>query len=107
MLRGGMIDGRSVLPPDWIDNANRRSFAFDAETNRYGATGYGYSWWIDPDGAMVAVGFAGQSLYVNRKAGAVIVTLSCQPQPPYSAAYDVDLRAEYHAFKDAVLEEIG
>lgn len=107
MLRGGMIDGRSVLPPDWIDNANRRSFAFDAETNRYGATGYGYSWWIDPDGAMVAVGFAGQSLYVNRKAGAVIVTLSCQPQPPYSAAYDVDLRAEYHAFKDAVLAEIG
>ena len=34
-----------------------------------------------------------------RKHKIVIVTLSCQPQPPYSAAYDVDLQAEYHAFK--------
>ena len=56
--------------PDWIESAGRRSFTFNSETNRYGATGYGYSWWIDPDNSMVAVGFAGQSLYVNRKAGA-------------------------------------
>ena len=80
---------------------------FDPATNRYGATGYGYSWWIDPDGSMVAVGFAGQSLYVNRKDKVVIVTLSCQPQPPYSAAYGVDLQAEYHAFKEAVVAELG
>lgn len=107
LLRDGVIDGTPVLPADWIDSANRRAFAFDSETNRYGATGYGYSWWIDPDGSMVAVGFAGQSLYVNRKARVVIVTLSCQPQPPYSAAYSVDLQAEYHAFKNAVLAELG
>jgi CubicO group peptidase (beta-lactamase class C family) len=106
LLRGGVIDGKPVLPPDWIESAGRRAFVFDSETNRYGATGYGYSWWIDPDGSMAAVGFAGQSLYVNRKAGVVIVTLSCQPQPPYSAAYGVDLQAEYHAFKNAVLAEL-
>ena len=107
LLRGGVIDARPVLPPDWIENAGRRSFTFSPDTNRYGATGYGYSWWIDPDDSMVAVGFAGQSLYVNRKAGVVIVTLSCQPQPPYAASYNVDLKAEYHAFKDAVLAECG
>jgi CubicO group peptidase (beta-lactamase class C family) len=107
LLRGGVIGGRPVLPPDWIESANRHSFTFDSETNRYGATGYGYSWWIDPDGSMVAVGFAGQSLYVNRKAKVVIVTLSCQPQPPYSAVYSVDLKAEYHAFKYAVMAEFG
>ena len=56
---------------------------------------------------MVAVGFAGQSLYVNRKSKVVIVTLSCQPQPPYSAAYGVDLQTEYHAFKNAVLAACG
>ena len=56
---------------------------------------------------MVAVGFAGQSLYVNRKSNVVIVTLSCQPQPPYSAAYDVDLQSEYHAFKNAVIAVCG
>ena len=107
LLRDGVIDHTPVLPADWIENAGRRAFVFDSETNRYGATGYGYSWWIDPDGSMVAVGFAGQSLYVNRKAKVVIVTLSCQPQPPYSESYRVDLKAEYHAFKNAVLAELG
>ena len=107
LLRNGVIDGAPVLPPDWIENAGRPTFRFDPATNRYGATGYGYSWWIDPDGSMVAVGFAGQSLYVNRKDKVVIVTLSCQPQPPYSAAYGVDLQAEYHAFKEAVVAELG
>ena len=106
LLANGVIDNAPVLPPDWIENAGRRSFVLDAETNRYGATGYGYSWWIDPDGSVVAVGFAGQSLYVNRKDKVVIVTLSCQPQPPYSASYSVDLKAEYHAFKNAVLAEL-
>ena len=103
LLRNGVIDGTSVLPADWIDNAGHPAFVLDPETNRYGATGYGYSWWIDPDGSMVALGFAGQALYVNRKAGVVIVTLSCQPQPPYAASCGVDLKAEQHLFKDAVL----
>lgn len=107
LLRNGIIDGRSVLPADWIDNAGRPSFAFDPGTNRYGATGYGYSWWIDPDGAMVAVGFAGQSLYINRRKKLVIVTLSCQPQPPFAASYAVDLKAEYYAFRDAVVAQLG
>lgn len=103
LLRNGVIDGTSVLPADWIDSASHPAFVLDPDTNRYGATGYGYSWWIDPDGSMVALGFAGQALYVNRKAGVVIVTLSCQPQPPYAASYGVDLKAEQHLFKDAVL----
>jgi CubicO group peptidase (beta-lactamase class C family) len=107
LLRNGAIDGTPVLPPGWIESAGRPAFVLDPETNRYGASGYGYSWWIDPDGSMVALGFAGQALYVNRKAGIVIVTLSCQPQPPYAAGYGVDLKAEQHLFKDAVLAEVG
>lgn len=106
LLRNGVIDSAPVLPSDWIENAGRASFDLDPETNRYGATGYGYSWWIDPDGSMVAVGFAGQSLYVNRKDRVIIVTLSCQPQPPFSASYTVDLKTEQRAFKDAVLAEL-
>jgi len=107
LLRGGVIDGESILPPGWIESAARRAFSFAADTNRYGATGYGYSWWIDPDDSMAAVGFAGQSLYVNRNENVVIVTLSCQPQPPYDAAYTVDLKVEYHAFKNAVIEALS
>ena len=107
LQRNGAIDNTPVLPPDWIDQAGSAAFDLDPNQNRYGATGYGYSWWIDPDGSMVAVGFAGQSLYVNRKAKIVIVTLSCQPQPPFSSSYAVDLKSEYHAFKQAVLTELS
>jgi CubicO group peptidase (beta-lactamase class C family) len=107
LLRNGVINGAPVLPPDWIESAGHPAFVLDPETNRYGARGYGYSWWIDPDGSMVALGFAGQALYVNRNAGVVIVTLSCQPQPPYAASYGVDLKAEQHLFKDAVLAAVG
>jgi Beta-lactamase class C and other penicillin binding proteins len=105
LLRNGVIDGTAVLPSDWVESAGRPSFTFGPDTNRYGATGYGYCWWIDPDESMVALGFAGQALYINRKERVVIVTLSCQPQPPYAAAYSVDLKAEQQAFKEAVLKE--
>lgn len=103
LLQGGLIAGESVLPKGWLDAAGARVFALDPSTNTYGADGYGYSWWIDPDGAMVASGFAGQTLYVNRKANVVIVTLSCHPQPPFAASYSMDVKAERFGFKDAVL----
>jgi len=106
LLRNGLIDGERILPDGWLDAAGSRIFSLDPATNSYGADGYGYSWWIDPDGAMVAVGFAGQTLYVNRQAGVVIVTLSCQPQPPFAATYDVDVKAERFAFKKAVLDSL-
>jgi CubicO group peptidase (beta-lactamase class C family) len=106
LLAGGLIGGERVLPEGWLDAAGARAFALDPDSNSYGADGYGYSWWIDPDGAMVAVGFAGQTLYVNRQANVVIVTLSCQPQPPFAAGYGVDLKAERRAFKDAVLKAL-
>ncbi|HVY17911.1 MAG TPA: serine hydrolase [Rhodopila sp.] len=106
LLQGGQIDDTPVLPAGWLDEAASRAFTLDPATNSYGANGYGYSWWIDPDGAMVAVGFAGQTLYINRRAGIVIVTLSCHPQPPFAASYGIDVKAERAAFKDAVLASI-
>lgn len=87
--------------------AGRPHFDLDPAANSYGATGYGYSWWIGPDGAMVAAGFAGQSIYVHRAARVVIVTLACWPQPPYAAACGIDFGAERRAFHQAVLEALG
>ena len=94
--------GGDILPAGWVEEAARPAFALDPATNSYGATHYGYSWWLDPDGAMVAVGFAGQSLYVNRAAEVVIVTLSCWPQPPH-VTDAVDRKAERLSFRAAVL----
>ncbi|SFJ76438.1 CubicO group peptidase, beta-lactamase class C family [Bosea sp. OK403] len=106
LLGGGVIAGEPILPEGWLDAAGSRVFALDPATNSYGADGYGYSWWIDPDGAMVASGFAGQTLYVNRRENVVIVTLSCHPQPPFAASYGMDFKAERFAFKRAVLDQL-
>ncbi|WP_158743556.1 serine hydrolase [Acidisphaera sp. L21] len=94
--------GAGVLPSSWTEDANRTSFALDPAQNSYRASGYGYSWWLDKDGAMVAVGFSGQSLYINRARGLVIATLSCWPQPPHDTAYATDFSAERLAFRAAV-----
>lgn len=102
ILQDGIVAGEPILRPGWVDEAGRAVFPLAPEENAYGAVGYGHSWWIDPDGAMVAVGFAGQSLYIHREKRLVIVTLSCQPQPPYAAAYATDPTAERRAFQGAV-----
>lgn len=101
-----ILDGGPILPDFWLDEANSRHFQLNPAENSWGANGYGYSWWIDPDGAMVAVGFAGQSLYINRARRLVIATLSAWPQPPYAAAYGIDFPAQRQAFKQAIIDAL-
>jgi CubicO group peptidase (beta-lactamase class C family) len=103
ILDDGVVNGRRILPEGWVAEAGRRHFTLDPASNSYGADGYGYSWWIDPDGAMVAVGFAGQSIYVNRAAQTVVATLGCWPQPPYDQAFGINFKKERRAFLRAVL----
>ncbi|MFC7693520.1 serine hydrolase domain-containing protein [Paeniroseomonas aquatica] len=101
-----LAGGGDILPMGWVEQAARPAFALDPAQNSYGATGYGFSWWIDPNGAMVAVGFAGQTLYVNRAAEVVIVTLSCWPQPPH-VTDGIDRKAERLAFCAAVVAALS
>jgi CubicO group peptidase (beta-lactamase class C family) len=107
ILEDGVVRDRRILPEGWVAQAGCRHFALDPATNSYGADGYGFSWWIDPDGSMVAVGFAGQSIYVNRAARTVVVTLACWPQPPFAAAYRMNFAAERRAFHDGVLAALN
>jgi CubicO group peptidase (beta-lactamase class C family) len=104
ILDGGRVGQDAVLLENWVEDAARPAFTLDPSQNSYGATGYGYSWWLDESGAMVAVGFAGQSLFIHPAEELVIVTLSCQPQPPYAGAYGIDMKAERRAFQRAVIE---
>ena len=104
LLGDGVVGGRRLLPPDWLDQAGSIQFPLDPAQNSYKAVGYGYSWWIGRRGEMAAVGFAGQSICADRRLGVVIVTLSCWPQPPFAAAYDVDYAAERQAFNGAVVD---
>lgn len=102
----GTVNGRRILPETWLDEAGRRHFAVEPTMNSFGATGYGYSWWIPAEGGMAAVGFAGQSLVIDRRTGSVIVTLACRPQPPFDAAYGIDFKTEVTAFRQALLRSL-
>lgn len=107
LLDDGRIDGAPALPENWVADSATRAFVLNPADNSFGATGYGYSWWLDDDGAMAAVGFAGQSLVIDRARDMVTVTLSARPQPPYAAAYGIDFRAERAAFQQALNAHLG
>ena len=74
ILNGGRVAETQVVPEDWIDASTRPS----AKTEP-GKIGYGYQWWI-PQGAheteYLGRGIYGQYLYIDEKAGVVIVVTS-------------------------------
>ena len=82
MLGNGTIDGRRLLPDDWIREATApRPF-------NGGQLDYGYMWWPVPapdgsftQGAFSARGIFGQYTYVNPAEDIVIVVLSARSKP--------------------------
>ena len=63
-LHGGRLpDGTGVLPPDWMRESTAPSASYD---------GYGYLWWLNPDGSFEARGVFGQVIHVNPQHDLVI-----------------------------------
>ena len=71
MLGGAQIDGKPVLPEDWIAAATTRQ----ADIGRPGK-GYGYQWWTDDDGSFAAQGIFGQGIFIDPKRKLVIASNS-------------------------------
>lgn len=106
----GIANGQRVLPEGWVDAAGDRAFHFSEEylqqTPRWQSSrlnGYGYSWWIDQDGAMIAHGFAGQRIYIHHEERLCMVTLAAFPQAAYTGPAEHDHYAEMTAWTDAVI----
>jgi hypothetical protein len=67
----GWIDGRQVVPEDWIEESTSPQ-----ATTAPGAIGYGYQWWIPRQprpGEVLGRGVYGQYLYIDRIRDVVIV----------------------------------
>jgi CubicO group peptidase (beta-lactamase class C family) len=81
VLEGGAIDGKSVVPEGWFQEAGKAHRIGDKDVD------YGYLWWPIPAGdpihrgAFQAIGIFGQHLYVNPTEHVVIVVLSARPKP--------------------------
>lgn len=75
MLHKGKKAGVDLFAKEWIEKATRPWQATGEEDG-----GYGYLWWVNPDGSYQAAGIFGQLLYVNPQQNLVIVQYAAWPQ---------------------------
>jgi CubicO group peptidase (beta-lactamase class C family) len=66
---GGVADGKPVVPRWWVADATRR----EIDIGLPAPGGYGYFWWVRPNGAYEAVGIFGQSITTFRDDHLIIV----------------------------------
>jgi CubicO group peptidase (beta-lactamase class C family) len=81
-LDGGVVEGRSILPDGWLQEAST------AKILKGGAPlDYGYMWWIATsaparaDRAFMARGIFGQFVYIDPKERVVIAVTSAASKP--------------------------
>jgi CubicO group peptidase (beta-lactamase class C family) len=74
VLDDGRIDGRSIVPEGWFEDATRKHFATD-DPDR----GYGYQWWTMGDNTFAAIGIHGQLIYIDPARQLVVAMNSAWP----------------------------
>jgi len=57
-LNEGLWDGRQVVSSAWVEASTRRYISATL------MDGYGYQWWVDSSGVYMALGYAGQFIFV-------------------------------------------
>lgn len=75
MLGGGIAGGKQVLPEGWITEATHKQVDIGVP-----GRGYGYQWWTLDDGAYMAQGIFGQSIFIDPNRQLVIAANSNWPQ---------------------------
>ena len=95
-MQGGVIDGKRVVPANWMAQATR------AHTdNVEGDVGYGYQWWVPSPGSFAAIGIMGQYIYIDPSRELVIAEISAWPN-----AGDDEHRVRQAAFPAAVAQAL-
>ena len=69
-LAGGEWDGEQIVPTAWVENSTRKHISATLED------GYGYQWWVDDSGMYLALGYAGQFIFVVPEKELVVVFTS-------------------------------
>ena len=75
VLADGVADGERMVPAGWFADASTKRFG----TSR-GGRGYGYQWWIYPDGAFAAGGIFGQGIFIDPARNLVIASNANWPK---------------------------
>lgn len=91
VLDNGVVNGDSLLPGGWMEEASTPKMLHDGTE-----VDYGYLWWIGTsqaarrNDAFSADGIFGQIIYINPAARVVIVVWSVWPDPNESGKFDWD-----------------
>jgi CubicO group peptidase (beta-lactamase class C family) len=103
MMNRGSTGERQIVSADWVreaTTADRDAIAHGSLYEDY-PLGYGYQWWLFPDGRFEAQGIFGQLIFVAPDEGIVIVKLSIWPEP-----WVEEMELESYAFFNAVINAL-
>ena len=74
VLEDGIIDGKSIVPEDWFEQATKIQMAL------WPGGGYGYGWWIFNREGFEALGIHGQKIYIDPTRKLVVAINSAWPE---------------------------
>ncbi len=69
-LNGGRWEGKQIVSTAWVEESTREHISATLED------GYGYQWWVDDSGIFMALGYAGQFIFVIPDKEMVVVFTS-------------------------------
>lgn len=69
-LQGGRWEGEQVVSSEWVETSARKRIPATLQD------GYGYQWWIAENGVYMALGYAGQFIFVVPSQDMVVVAVS-------------------------------
>jgi CubicO group peptidase (beta-lactamase class C family) len=76
-LNEGEWDGEQIVPAEWVNESTKKHI--DATLQ----DGYGYQWWVDPPDVYMALGYAGQFIFVAPELDLVAVFTSDLPEAQF------------------------
>ena len=84
ILHNGDWEGEQLVSSKWIDEATSPSVSAGTFQPYYG-----YQWWIDQDGRILAIGYKAQYLIIDRELDAVTFFSSELPQADFFLPYSL------------------
>ncbi len=97
MLGGAMVNGKAILPDNWLSPATTKQ----ADISVAGK-GYGFQWWTYDDGSYAAQGIFGQGIFIDPKRRLVIASNGNWPKATDPDTVGAQREAFYKAVQAAV-----
>ena len=97
MLGGAIVDGKAVLPDDWIAAATTKQADIG-----FSGKGYGYQWWTYDNGSFAAQGIFGQGIFIDPKRKLVIASNSNWPKATDRETVGAQREAFYKSVQAAI-----